>query len=409
MSGSTTTAMLAASILRPAPGREDRAQPDLLEGRPRDRARARWHADPHPGGPLVHQAGHGRDRRHLRRRALRALLLPRQLPRRLRHHRRRARARAAVEVRPRRSPSCACPFERYAMSGEINTRVADPARGDRAGRRRRTRTPSRTASTASPSTSATGGSTCGRATPNRCCASTSRRPTAPRATRTPPRCSRSSAASNHLPEPQESRWRWTPSCSRSSRARRTRARCSTSRTSRRSTTRGCKRRYAVRDDIPIMLIDEAETVDDAEARAPRRQGRRPTASSPRSRRSAARGHRFPRLRRGALRLPEQLAAAHEAAGKVAVVVAARRRTTSTTSSPSAWAAPASPATCCRRWAPRRCPVPVTVLKHYRTPAFVGPRTLAFALSYSGDTEETLEMARGALAAGATARRDLERR
>jgi glucose/mannose-6-phosphate isomerase len=46
------------------------------------------------------------------------------------------------------------------------------------------------------------------------------------------------------------------------------------------------------------------------------------------------------------------------------------------------------------------PVPLTVLKHYRTPAFVGPRTLAFALSYSGDTEETVEMARGALAAGA---------
>ena len=38
-----------------------------------------------------------------------------------------------------------------------------------------------------------------------------------------------------------------------------------------------------------------------------------------------------------------------------------------------------------------------------------PRTLAFAVSYSGDTEETLEMARGALAAGARARRDLERR
>jgi hypothetical protein len=27
----------------------------------------------------------------------------------------------------------------------------------------------------------------------------------------------------------------------------------------------CRLRYAVRDDIPIMLIDEAETVDDAEA------------------------------------------------------------------------------------------------------------------------------------------------
>ena len=46
------------------------------------------------------------------------------------------------------------------------------------------------------------------------------------------------------------------------------------------------------------------------------------------------------------------------------------------------------------------PMPLAVLKHYRTPAFVGERTLAFALSYSGDTEETLEMARGALSAGA---------
>ncbi|HZP28952.1 MAG TPA: bifunctional phosphoglucose/phosphomannose isomerase [Acidimicrobiia bacterium] len=47
------------------------------------------------------------------------------------------------------------------------------------------------------------------------------------------------------------------------------------------------------------------------------------------------------------------------------------------------------------------PVPIVVLKQYRTPAFVGARTLAFAVSYSGDTEETVEMARGALAAGAT--------
>lgn len=28
--------------------------------------------------------------------------------------------------------------------------------------------------------------------------------------------------------------------------------------------RRLKRRYAIKDDIPIMLIDEAETVDDAE-------------------------------------------------------------------------------------------------------------------------------------------------
>jgi len=46
------------------------------------------------------------------------------------------------------------------------------------------------------------------------------------------------------------------------------------------------------------------------------------------------------------------------------------------------------------------PVPVVVLKYYRTPAFVGPRTLAFAVSYSGGTEETLEMTRGAFDAGA---------
>ena len=46
------------------------------------------------------------------------------------------------------------------------------------------------------------------------------------------------------------------------------------------------------------------------------------------------------------------------------------------------------------------PVPVTVLKQYRTPAFVGPGTLAFAVSYSGGTEETLSMTHGALDAGA---------
>ncbi len=46
------------------------------------------------------------------------------------------------------------------------------------------------------------------------------------------------------------------------------------------------------------------------------------------------------------------------------------------------------------------PVPVTVLKQYRTPAFVGPGTLVFAMSYSGGTEETLSMTDGALGAGA---------
>src|SRR4051794_17167461 len=42
------------------------------------------------------------------------------------------------------------------------------------------------------------------------------------------------------------------------------------------------------------------------------------------------------------------------------------------------------------------PVPVNVLKQIRTPAYVGPHTLAFAVSYSGDTEETVSMARSAV-------------
>ncbi|HSO96835.1 MAG TPA: bifunctional phosphoglucose/phosphomannose isomerase [Acidimicrobiia bacterium] len=46
------------------------------------------------------------------------------------------------------------------------------------------------------------------------------------------------------------------------------------------------------------------------------------------------------------------------------------------------------------------PVPIVVLKQIRIPAFVGPRTLVFAVSYSGNTEETNEMTRGALDAGA---------
>jgi len=46
-------------------------------------------------------------------------------------------------------------------------------------------------------------------------------------------------------------------------------------------------------------------------------------------------------------------------------------------------------------------VPIVVLKQIRIPRFVGPRTLAFAVSYSGDTEETVQMATGAHDAGAT--------
>jgi len=45
-------------------------------------------------------------------------------------------------------------------------------------------------------------------------------------------------------------------------------------------------------------------------------------------------------------------------------------------------------------------VPIVVTKGYAPPSFVGPGTLCFALSFSGDTEETVEAAGAAAAAGA---------
>jgi glucose/mannose-6-phosphate isomerase len=99
-------------------------------------------------------------------------------------------------------------------------------------------------------------------------------------------------------------------------------------------------------------------------------------------------------------LPEQLAAAHEVAGKVRASAlpdaSAFDQIVTLGMGGSGIAGDILQAV-----GTATLPAPVTVLKHYRTPAFVNERTLAFALSYSGDTEETLEMARGAQAAGAT--------
>jgi glucose/mannose-6-phosphate isomerase len=46
------------------------------------------------------------------------------------------------------------------------------------------------------------------------------------------------------------------------------------------------------------------------------------------------------------------------------------------------------------------PVPVVVSKGYETPAFVSENSLVFAISYSGDTEETVEAAQSAAVEGA---------
>jgi glucose/mannose-6-phosphate isomerase len=47
------------------------------------------------------------------------------------------------------------------------------------------------------------------------------------------------------------------------------------------------------------------------------------------------------------------------------------------------------------------PVPVTVVKGYEPPDYVGTGSLVFAISFSGDTEETLEAATSAYEAGAS--------
>ena len=187
VSGSTTTAIVAAGILDRHPGETIVHNLICSRARARGDPRARRRAGADAGRPLVHQAGDGRDRRDLRRRALRALLLPRQLARRQRLDRGAARARAAL---PRRRPALGAAQAVRALLAERRDQLARrrPARGDRAHRRGVRVDARRTASTGSPSTAATGGSTCGRATPSRCSASTSRRPTRRRATRTPPRC-----------------------------------------------------------------------------------------------------------------------------------------------------------------------------------------------------------------------------
>ena len=47
-----------------------------------------------------------------------------------------------------------------------------------------------------------------------------------------------------------------------------------------------------------------------------------------------------------------------------------------------------------------CPVPILVSKQYECPGFVGPDTLVLALSFSGNTEETVAAVHGAVGAGA---------
>ncbi len=87
---------------------------------------------------------------------------------------------AAVAETDRPSSELLAEYQRYRLSGEINSEVDDPAATDAAveaayaGTPGADRRPSRRTHRRPPTT---GGSTCGRPTPSRCCASTSRAPT----------------------------------------------------------------------------------------------------------------------------------------------------------------------------------------------------------------------------------------
>jgi glucose/mannose-6-phosphate isomerase len=100
-------------------------------------------------------------------------------------------------------------------------------------------------------------------------------------------------------------------------------------------------------------------------------------------------------------LPEQLAGAHEAAGELADRVELPAADAVQNIVLLGMGGSGIAGDVLATVASGVLPVPVSVLKQIRTPAFVGPGTLAFALSYSGDTEETVSMTRGAIEAGAT--------
>ena len=153
-----------------------------------DRARRRHRPD-QPGRPRLHQAPHAQGGRRLRRRGLRALLLPRLLPGRLGRRPVPAPARADLEERPQ-----------ALGAARALPRAVLPHRRDQHARRRRgaeaaaswrsaTPTAPSPSSTGSRSTTTTGTSTSAPRTPSRCSASTWRRSRRSRWSGSATRCS----------------------------------------------------------------------------------------------------------------------------------------------------------------------------------------------------------------------------
>ena len=124
--GDLITALIARSMLEQHPGLDDRLRPAGVVGGARHRRRGRRHGAREPRRPRLHQGPHPQGGRRLRRRGLGPLLLPRLLL--LRHGRRAGtrHARAPVAVAGKPLSELLAPFrERYHISGEINSTVAD--------------------------------------------------------------------------------------------------------------------------------------------------------------------------------------------------------------------------------------------------------------------------------------------
>ncbi len=99
----------------------------------------------------------------------------------------------------------------------------------------------------------------------------------------------------------------------------------------------------------------------------------------------------------ALGLPEQLATARDAALAVGGLPSAEGVTSGAI---LGMGGSGSGGDVCAAVAGPACPVPIVVSKHYECPGFVGPDTLVFAVSFSGNTEETVAALTAARDAGA---------
>ena len=138
---------------------------------------------------------------------------------------------------------------------------------------------------------------------------------------------------------------------------------------------GCGLAYPVRDDIPVLLVDEAPATAMTEGEPDDGRPRRPGgARRRRPRRDAARG------RDG--RRPGTRGAAPGRRGRGDSRWSPRTAGRAPSSSP-AWAAPGIAGDVAGRGRRPACPVPVVPHRGYRLPGWVGPMDLVIAVSCSG--------------------------